>query len=77
VGLVGSVWFWLRKMMAKGILVITTFLNELVIPGLRYTYLHFAVMLESHWPVKTLTNVLDVDNAAEKYYSSYAYRFVS
>lgn len=45
--------------MAKGILVITTFLNELTIPGLRYIYLHFAVMLESHWPVKTLTNVLD------------------
>ena len=51
--------------MAKGILVITTFLNELMIPGLRYIYLRFAVMLESHWPVKTLTNVLDIDDAAE------------
>ena len=60
--------------MAKGILVITMFLNELMIPGLRYIYLHFAVMLESHWPVKTLPNVLDLDNSAEKYYSSHAYQ---
>lgn len=63
--------------MAKGIPVITTFLNELMIPGLRYIYLHAGVMLESHWPVKTLTNVLDVDNAAKKYFSSYAYQFAS
>ena len=75
-GLAGS-WFWLRKMMAKGIPVITTFLNELMIPGLRYIYLHFAVMLESHWPVKTLTNMLDVENGVEEYYSSYAYQFAS
>ena len=75
-GQAGS-WFWLRKMMAKGILVITTFLNELMIPGHRYIYSHFAVMLESHWPVKTLTDVLDKDKTAEKHSSSYAYQFAS
>jgi len=58
VGLAVS-WFWLRKMMAW--FVIVTFLNELLIPGLLYIYLHFAVMLENLWPVKTLTSVLNIE----------------
>ena len=52
-----------------------TFLNELMILGPRCIYLHFVVMIESLWPVKTLTNVLNMENAAEKYYSSYACQF--
>lgn len=65
-GLVGN-YFWLRKM-AKEMLVIVTFLDELMIPGLQYIYLHFAVVFESLWPVKTLTNVLNTGNVAERHY---------
>lgn len=77
--------------MAKEMFVIATFLNKLMIPDLRCNYshfvvmfeslrciyLHFVVMFESLWPVKTLTNMLNIDNAAEKYYPSYAYQFAS